>query len=79
MKAPCRANLKTARELLEHGIVDEGAKGLVDLRRCAQKPGCEDWQSCSSTVEDAWRTSGAAPLPDARPRPAPTRKTDRRA
>jgi hypothetical protein len=74
MKAPCRANLTTARKLLEFGVIDEGAKELLDLRRCAETPGCDDWQNCSSTVESAWRTAGDRPLPDAEPRPAATRK-----
>ena len=70
MKTPCVADLDTAKELLEFGVVDEGARALVDLRRCAQAPGCADWRNCSSTVESAWRAAGDAELPEARPRPA---------
>jgi hypothetical protein len=70
MKAPCMANLDTAKELLDFGVIDEGARTLVDLRRCAGAPGCEDWRNCSSTVESAWRAAGEGALPDARPRPA---------
>jgi hypothetical protein len=71
VKPPCVANLNTARALLEHGVVGEGAETLVDLRRCAQEPGCEDWNSCSSQIEETWRTSAEAVLPEARPRPSP--------
>ena len=74
MKAPCRAHLATARELLKFGVVDEAARALVDLRRCAATPGCDDWRNCSSTVEDAWQAAGENALPEARPRPARTRK-----
>jgi hypothetical protein len=67
MRAPCVANLDTAKDLLEFGVVGEGARTLVDLRRCAHTPGCEDWQNCSCTVDEAWRAAAEA-LPDARPR-----------
>ncbi len=67
MRAPCVANLDTAKELLEFGVVGEAAQAMVDLRRCAQKPGCEDWQNCSSTVEDSWRAA-AEPLPEPKAR-----------
>jgi hypothetical protein len=63
MRAPCAANLDTARELLDHGVVDEGAQKLVELRRCAQDCGCEDWQNCTHTIEGTW-------LEAAEPRPA---------
>jgi hypothetical protein len=66
VRAPCLGNLDTAKELLEFGILDEGARTLIDLRRCAQTPGCEDWQNCSFTVEQTWRA--AEPLPARRPR-----------
>jgi hypothetical protein len=67
MKPPCVANLDTARQLLEHGVVEEGAEALVDLRRCATEPGCEDWQNCSCQIDQTWRAT--AELPAARPRP----------
>lgn len=70
MKPPCVANLETARALLEHGVVGEGAETLVDLRRCAQEPGCDDWRNCSCRVEETWRAAAEAELPEARPRPA---------
>jgi hypothetical protein len=65
VRAPCLGNLDTAKELLEFGIIDEGARTLIDLRRCAQTPGCEDWQNCSSAIEGAWRA--AEPVPAGRP------------
>jgi hypothetical protein len=68
VRAPCKANLKTAKELLEFGVMDEGAKALIDLRHCAQTPGCEDWQNCSGTVDDAWRAAADPALPEARAR-----------
>jgi hypothetical protein len=64
VRTSCIANLDTAKELLEFGVVDEGAKTLVDLRRCAQTPGCEDWRNCSSTVEETWRAAETAARPD---------------
>jgi hypothetical protein len=78
VKKPCVANLDTARELVEHGIVGEGARALVDLRRCAADCGCDDWQNCDHTVQGAWHEATHQPsseprpkrLPEARPRPA---------
>jgi hypothetical protein len=67
VRAPCVANLATAKELLEFGVIGEGAGTLLDLRRCARTPGCEDWRNCSCTVEETWRAA-AEPLPEARPR-----------
>ena len=78
MKKPCVANLDTARELVEHGIVGEGARALVDLRRCAADCGCDDWQNCDHTVQDAWqeattsrrrRRPGPSPCPRRSPGP----------
>jgi hypothetical protein len=66
VRARCLGNLDTAKELLEFGIIGEGARTLIDLRRCAQTPGCEDWQNCSSTVQETWRV--AEPVPAGRPR-----------
>jgi hypothetical protein len=70
VKQPCVANLETARELVEHGIVGEGAKALVDLRRCAADCGCDDWRNCDHSVQGAWHEATHKPLPEARPRPA---------
>jgi len=67
VRAPCVANLDTAKELLEFGVTGEAAKTLVDLRHCAQTPGCEDWRNCTCTVEETWRAA-AEPLPEAKPR-----------
>ena len=69
MKKPCVANLDTAREMVEHGMVGEGARTLVDLRRCAADCGCDDWQNCDGTVQGAWREATHQPLPEARPKP----------
>jgi hypothetical protein len=70
VKKPCAANLVTARDLVEHGVVGEGAEVLVDLRRCAADCGCEDWQNCDEAVQDAWHEATHNPLPEARPKPA---------
>jgi hypothetical protein len=69
VKKSCTENLDTACELLEHGIVGEGAKALVDLRRCAADGGCEDGQTCDATVSGAGRAPASKPLPGARPKP----------
>jgi hypothetical protein len=63
MRSPCAANLVTARDLLEHGMVGEGARKLVDLRRCAQDCGCTEWQYCTHRVEGAW-LEAATPRPE---------------
>jgi hypothetical protein len=70
VKKPCVASLDTARELVEHGVVAEGAKVLTGLRRCAADCGCDDWQNCDSTIRHAWREATHKPLPEARPKPA---------
>ena len=70
MKKPCVANLDTAREMIEHGVVGEGAEVLVDLRRCAAERGCDDWQNCDGTVQGAWHDATHQPPPEARPKPA---------
>jgi hypothetical protein len=59
----------TENELREHGIVGEGAKALVDLRRCAADCGCGDWQTCDATASSAWHAPASKPLPEARPKP----------
>lgn len=69
MKRPCVASLNTARELLEHGVVGEGAKALVELRRCAADCGCDDWRNCDTTVQGAWQETTHQVLPEARPKP----------
>lgn len=67
MRGPCVANLATARELLEFGVLGEAAGALVDLHRCAQAAGCEDWQNCSSTIDETWR-GAAGPSPEVKAR-----------
>jgi hypothetical protein len=59
VRAPCVAHLDTAKELLEFGVMNEGAQALVD----------EDWRNCSCTVEDTWRAAAEPALPEAKPRP----------
>lgn len=72
MKNSCVASLNTARELLAHGIVGEGAEALVSLRRCAAERGCDDWRNCDTTVQGAWHAGSQQPLPEARPKPERT-------
>ena len=68
MRKVCVTHLDAARELLEYGVVREGAETLVDLRSCAADCGCEDWQNCDLTVQQVWRAAADAGLPEARPR-----------
>jgi hypothetical protein len=70
VKTPCAANLDAARDLVEHGMVGEGAKAMIDLRRCAADCGCDDWRQCEGTVQGAWHEATHRPLPEARPKPA---------
>jgi hypothetical protein len=71
VKKPCAASLVIARELVEHGVLGEGAEVLVDLRRCAAERGCDDWQNCDGTIQGVWHEATHKRLPEARPRPAP--------
>ena len=64
MRTPCAATLEVAKELLEFGVLSEGAQELVALHRCASAGGCEDWQACTCRIEQAW-TAGASPAPPA--------------
>jgi hypothetical protein len=66
VRAPCVAILDPAKELLEFGVVNEAAQSLVDLRRCAQEPGCEDWRNCSCQIDGTWR-EGTHPTPAPNP------------
>jgi hypothetical protein len=69
MKNPCIANLDAARRLVEHGVLGEGARLMVELRRCAADCGCDDWRNCDSAVQGTWHEAAHRPLPEARPRP----------
>jgi len=64
MRSPCAAVLDTARDLLDHGILPEGSRGLAHLRDCANTCGCGDWQECREQTAGAWRSLN----PDAVPR-----------
>jgi hypothetical protein len=54
MQRACVGALDTARELLEFGVLGEGAHELLALRRCASKCGCGDWQECRFRIDDTW-------------------------
>jgi hypothetical protein len=71
VKTPCVANLVAARELVEHGVVGEGAEVLVGMRRCAAGCGCEDWQNCDHQVQGAWHEATHGALPEGRAKPEP--------
>lgn len=55
MQPLCADVMKTARELLDHGILNEGAEKLLELRGCSCKAGCDDWHRCINLVENQWR------------------------
>jgi len=55
MQAACVTVLATARDLIDCGMLGEGADSLVALRRCAHRLGCGDWQDCSCRIERAWQ------------------------
>jgi hypothetical protein len=56
MRMACAGALDTARELLEFGVLCEGARELVALRRCAVRCDCGDWEECRFRIEGAWAT-----------------------
>lgn len=58
MQEVCVGALDTARELLEFGILGEGAHELLGLRRCAGRCGCGDWQECRMRIDAAWPAAG---------------------
>lgn len=59
MQADCANTLKTARDLLNHGVLSEGAEELVKLRACGRQAGCFHWHCCMRLVESEWRATAA--------------------
>lgn len=57
MQTECAQFMETASELLDYGLLREGAEKLVALRGCSCKAGCDHWQTCISLVERRWQTS----------------------
>jgi hypothetical protein len=57
MQPSCVDRMKTARELLEHGVLTEGAEQLLKLHGCGCRTGCEHWNRCINLVEGQWRIS----------------------
>lgn len=59
MQPLCVNAIKTARELLDFGVLPEGAEKLVELRGCGRKAGCDHWHRCINLVESQWHLSSA--------------------
>lgn len=57
MKPLCEELTKTARDLLDHGVLLEGAEKLVQLRDCGRKAGCDHWHRCIGLTENQWQAS----------------------
>ena len=56
MQPLCTEKMKVARDLLDHGVLFEGAKELVDLRRCQHRAACRYQDACLRQVEGLWPT-----------------------
>lgn len=67
VQTACASILDTAQELLDFGVLNEGALNLVSLRRCAHSLGCPDWQECRCRIDDAWEHRAALPCQRMRP------------
>ncbi|MGH1483641.1 MAG: hypothetical protein ACRBM6_33960 [Geminicoccales bacterium] len=61
MHHPCEDLMKTARDLLDHGVLKEGAETLVQLHDCGRRAGCNHWRQCIRLIEDQWQAAAAAP------------------
>ncbi|MGI9434225.1 MAG: hypothetical protein ACR2Q4_05260 [Geminicoccaceae bacterium] len=49
--------MNTARDLLDHGLLREGAQKLVRLHDCGRKAGCDQWHVCIGLIENQWQAS----------------------
>ena len=56
MQSLCADRMKTAGELLDHGVLGEGAEKLTKLHECGRNSGCDHWRHCISLVEREWRS-----------------------
>ncbi len=54
MQPPCTDKMKIARELLDFGVLGEGAENLSRLHDCGRRAGCERWHQCVRLVEGQW-------------------------
>lgn len=61
MQPGCTEMMKTARELLEHGVLAEGAEKLSELHDCGRRVGCTHWNRCMLQVEGQWKPSKVTP------------------
>lgn len=61
MNHPCENLMKTARDLLDHGVLREGAEALVRLHDCGRRAGCNHWHRCIGLIENQWRAAALAP------------------
>lgn len=63
MQPLCVDVMRTARELMDYGVMPEGAEKLVELHTCSRKAGCDHWHQCQSLVERQWQGAGASADP----------------
>ena len=56
MQRLCTEKMKTARDLLDYGVLFEGAKELADLRHCERRADCRYQDACLRQVEGQWPT-----------------------
>ncbi len=62
MQPLCMSKMKIVRELLEFGVLREGAENLAKLRDCACHAGCDRRHVCASLIENQWQ-SAKSPRP----------------
>ena len=55
MEPACADILKTARDLLDYGILQESAENFISLRGCGRQAGCAHRHLCIRLVESHWR------------------------
>ena len=60
MNHPCQDLMKTARDLLDHGVLPEGAETLSRLHDCGRKAGCGHWNSCIGQIESQWQAAASS-------------------
>lgn len=60
MQPLCTDKMKIARELLDFGVLSEGAENLAKLHDCGRRRGCDRWHQCVQSVEFQWSSSKPA-------------------
>ncbi|MDH3660166.1 MAG: hypothetical protein OEU92_09075 [Alphaproteobacteria bacterium] len=58
MQPLCTDRMKVARELLDYGVLNEGAEKLAELQDCGRRVGCGHWHLCLCAVERQWHCAG---------------------